>query len=58
MYEKKNCKLFTVHIRVYVLLFVYYQTRPDFLQLMINNYKGERDADIKNGTIEMYKQRG
>ncbi|XP_076087822.1 cytochrome P450 3A24-like isoform X1 [Mytilus galloprovincialis] len=33
-------------------------TRPDFLQLMINNYKGERDADIKNGTIEMYKQRG
>lgn len=55
---KKKRKLFTVHIRVYVLLFVYYQTRPDFLQLMINNYKGERDADIKNGTIEMYKQRG
>ena len=57
MYEKKIVN-YSVHIRVYVLLFVYYQTRPDFLQLMINNYKGERDADIKNGTIEMYKQRG
>lgn len=57
MYEKKIVN-YSVHIRVYVLLFVFYQTRPDFLQLMINNYKGERDADIKNGTIEMYKQRG
>ncbi|XP_052080764.1 cytochrome P450 3A28-like [Mytilus californianus] len=34
------------------------KTRPDFLQLMINNYKGESATDIKNGTIEMYKQRG